>query len=140
MPKRILVTGTFDLLHEAHIKFLREARKYGDELYVLLASDQVVLRNKGRMPVQVEQERSKVLKGLEFVTDVAIGNDLEGIDDAVSLRPDIVVLGFDQYTRHSQRLEDYCLRNSLEFHRLSDQGDGTHTTDLIQQADNIKLT
>jgi len=119
MPKRILVTGTFDLLHPGHIAFLREARKYGDELYVLLASDKVVLRNKGQLPMQNEQERRDVLQNLEIVADVAIGNDVKGIDGVLGLSPDVVVLGFDQYTEHSLLLENYCQSHLLEFYRLN---------------------
>ena len=33
MPKKVFVSGCFDLLHSGHIAFLEEAAKYGD-LYV----------------------------------------------------------------------------------------------------------
>ena len=36
MPKKVFVSGCFDLLHSGHVAFLEEAASYGD-LYVGLA-------------------------------------------------------------------------------------------------------
>src|SRR5207245_1761445 len=36
---RVMATGVFDLLHPGHVYFLREARKLGDELWVVVARD-----------------------------------------------------------------------------------------------------
>ena len=36
---RVMATGVFDILHLGHLYFLREARKLGDELVVVVATD-----------------------------------------------------------------------------------------------------
>jgi cytidyltransferase-like protein len=56
MPKKVFVSGCFDLLHSGHIAFLQETASYGD-LYVALGSDQTVYELKGRLPVNSEQEQ-----------------------------------------------------------------------------------
>lgn len=133
MTRRVLVTGTFDKLHEGHRDFLRDASRYGNELYILLVSDEIVLKNKGRLPEQNEQERLSILKGLEFVTDVTIDYQHESIDTAVSLKPDVVVLGFDQTTKHSKNLIEYCKQYGIQFYILSEQAGGIHTSNNKQQ-------
>ena len=37
-PKRVLVSGCFDLLHSGHVEFFQQAATYGD-LYVRLGTD-----------------------------------------------------------------------------------------------------
>jgi len=41
-----MATGTFDLLHMGHIYYLREAKKLGDKLAVVVATDSTVRRLK----------------------------------------------------------------------------------------------
>ncbi|MDY6385661.1 MAG: adenylyltransferase/cytidyltransferase family protein [Candidatus Cryptobacteroides sp.] len=38
MPKKVFVSGCYDLLHSGHVEFFKEASQYGD-LYVGLGSD-----------------------------------------------------------------------------------------------------
>ncbi|MEG1531579.1 MAG: adenylyltransferase/cytidyltransferase family protein, partial [Lactococcus sp.] len=38
--KRILVAGTFDILHESHVDMLRNAKNLGDKLIVMLSIDE----------------------------------------------------------------------------------------------------
>ena len=38
--KRILVAGTFDILHESHVDMLRNAKNLGDKLIVMLSTDE----------------------------------------------------------------------------------------------------
>ncbi len=39
---RVLATGTFDILHPGHLRYLSEAKALGDELYVIVARDSMV--------------------------------------------------------------------------------------------------
>ncbi|MFV9676879.1 MAG: adenylyltransferase/cytidyltransferase family protein, partial [Methanosarcinales archaeon] len=43
---RVLATGTFDILHPGHLLYLTEARKLGDELFVIIATDVTVKKRK----------------------------------------------------------------------------------------------
>jgi cytidyltransferase-like protein len=56
MPKKVFVSGCYDLLHSGHVEFFQEAAKFGD-LYVALGSDKTVFDLKGRVPVNNQEER-----------------------------------------------------------------------------------
>ena len=52
--KVVVASGTFDLLHLGHVKFLEEAKKAGGkdaELIVIVARDSTVKARKGKNPV-----------------------------------------------------------------------------------------
>ena len=60
--KVVLVGGCFDLLHYGHIAFLKEAKKHGDYLIVLLESDENVRRLKGEgRPFHTQKQRKEML-------------------------------------------------------------------------------
>ena len=43
---KVMATGTFDLLHMGHIYYLKEAKKLGDILSVVVARDSTVRKLK----------------------------------------------------------------------------------------------
>ncbi|MBW2490458.1 MAG: adenylyltransferase/cytidyltransferase family protein, partial [Deltaproteobacteria bacterium] len=52
--KIVLASGTFDLLHLGHVKFLEEAKRAGgedSELIVVVATDKTVKQRKGVKPI-----------------------------------------------------------------------------------------
>jgi len=67
----VLVGGCFDILHFGHIAFLKEAKKLGDHLLVLLESDENVKRLKGEgRPFHTQKQRKEMLESLSFVDEV----------------------------------------------------------------------
>ncbi|MBI4049911.1 MAG: FAD synthase [Candidatus Doudnabacteria bacterium] len=99
--KRVLVFGTFDILHPGHIDFLRQAKRYGDFLIVSLAREKNVKRVKGQKPFHSETDRKKLLESLKFVDKVVMGSKDNYLGHIKSLKPDVIVLGYDQkaYTK-----------------------------------------
>ncbi len=97
--KRVLVFGTFDLLHPGHLSFLRQARKLGKELYVVVARDENSKKLKGRKPIQNEQFRLNAIAKLPFVTRALLGQ--KEINHRYKLvkeiNPGIIALGYDQF-------------------------------------------
>ena len=95
--KRIIFTnGCFDILHPGHIRYLKEAKKFGDILIVALNSDKSVRRLKGKnRPVFSENDRVEILSSLEFVDYIIIFNELSPKKLILSLKPDIQVKGGD---------------------------------------------
>lgn len=92
---RILVSGTFDLLHPGHEYFLEEAAKRG-AITVLVARDVNVQRIKGRLPVQSEQERrSAILERFPYAT-VILGHETDFMVRVREVEPDLIILGYDQ--------------------------------------------
>ncbi len=79
MPKKVFVSGCFDMLHSGHVAFFKEAANFGD-VYVALGSDKTVFDLKGRLPVNTEEERMFMTKSVEYVKDAFISSGLGMID------------------------------------------------------------
>lgn len=75
--KIVIATGGFDPVHSGHIKYLEQARSYGDKLVVGLNSDQWLERKKGR-PFMPFAERRTVLEALQCVNQVVAFDDSDG--------------------------------------------------------------
>ncbi len=100
--KRVIVFGTFDLLHDGHLDLFRQAKDYGDYLMVVVARDQNVERIKGRRPKYSEDQRLAAVKQVSVVNEVLLG----GLDDPHQVirekQPQVICLGYDQdiFTDH----------------------------------------
>lgn len=96
--RKILVFGTFDLLHPGHRYFLNQAKKQGDYLVVVVARDKNVLKQKGYLPKQDEKTRLKNIKELDYVNEAYLGEkDLRKREKIIKkVNPDIICLGYDQ--------------------------------------------
>jgi len=92
----VLTNGVFDVLHRGHVTYLNQAKALGDVLVVALNSDASVKRLKGASrPVNGEDDRAAVLRGLSCVDHVVVfdGDTAAEVVDAV--RPDSYVKGGD---------------------------------------------
>ena len=91
-----MVFGTFDLLHEGHKHFLKDAKDYGDELIVIIARDENVKYIKNAYPHDDENKRKQNVESLAFV-DRAILGELDDRYKAIEeLKPDVIFILFDQ--------------------------------------------
>ena len=93
--KVVAVAGTFDLIHPGHIELLRFAAKLG-KVYVIVARDKNVVKDKGRQPILDENARAQVLSSLKYVYDVVLGDEVDYLRPLERIRPDYIVLGPDQ--------------------------------------------
>lgn len=93
--KRILVNGTFDIVHPGHLALLNYARSLGDFLMVAIDSDRRVRELKGpSRPINNEQERRLLLENLRAVDEVRVfDSDQELVDIVASCA--IMVKGSD---------------------------------------------
>lgn len=93
----VLSGGCFDILHVAHVKFLENAKKQGNILFVLLESDDNVRKLKGKnRPINSLKNRAIVLSSLSSVDYVVqlpnLKNDTD-YDRVVSqIRPSIIAI------------------------------------------------
>jgi FAD synthetase len=98
--KVVLASGTFDLFHFGHIKYLEEARKLGGEnakLIVIVARDSTVEKRKGKRPVMSEDQRRAVVESLKVVDDAILGYEDFNIEKVIErIRPDVIAVGHDQ--------------------------------------------
>jgi cytidyltransferase-like protein len=106
MPKKVFVSGCFDMLHSGHVEFLQEAAQYGD-VYVALGSDKTVFDLKGRETVNKEQERLFMVKAVAWVKGAFISRG-SGILDFESelreMRPDYLVVNSEGHIPEKRTL------------------------------------
>jgi len=94
--KIVFTNGCFDLLHYGHIKYLEEAKRFGDILIVAVNSDRSVRRLKGEnRPINNQRSRTKVLASLGCVDYITIFDDLSPLKLIKDLRPDYLIKGGD---------------------------------------------
>ncbi|WP_373000080.1 D-glycero-beta-D-manno-heptose-7-phosphate kinase [Sulfurimonas sp.] len=94
--KVVFTNGCFDILHVGHVKYLQEAKSFGDVLIVGLNSDESVSRLKGpTRPVNIAPDRAYILAALEAV-DFVVPFEQDTPHDLIKMiGPDTLVKGGD---------------------------------------------
>ena len=114
MPKKVFVSGCYDLLHSGHVEFFRQAAQYGD-LYVGIGSDATIQEYKHHKTVYCEQERLFMVKSIRYVKDAFI-NAGSGIMDFIPtverLQPDVFVVNEDGGSEEKRR---FCEARGIEY-------------------------
>ena len=94
--KVVFTNGCFDILHVGHVKYLEEAKSYGDVLILGLNSDESVSRLKGpTRPVNTEDDRAYILASLEAVDYVVKFYEDTPYELIKAVQPHILVKGGD---------------------------------------------
>jgi rfaE bifunctional protein nucleotidyltransferase chain/domain len=92
----VFTNGVFDLLHPGHVRYLDEARRLGDALFVGVNSDRSVRAIKGPgRPITPEAERAEILAALAAVDGAVIFDEDTPHAIISRLQPDILVKGAD---------------------------------------------
>jgi rfaE bifunctional protein nucleotidyltransferase chain/domain len=92
----VFTNGVFDLLHPGHVRYLAEARRFGDALLVGVNSDRSVRAIKGPgRPITPEAERAEILAALEAVDGAVIFDEDTPHATISRLQPDVLVKGAD---------------------------------------------
>ncbi|HET6671067.1 MAG TPA: D-glycero-beta-D-manno-heptose 1-phosphate adenylyltransferase [Pyrinomonadaceae bacterium] len=92
----VFTNGVFDLLHVGHVRYLAQARTFGDALIVAINSDSAVRDLKGDdRPIINQYERAEVLAALRDVTHVTIFEEISPRALISKLLPDVLVKGGD---------------------------------------------
>ena len=95
MKMKVVIAGTFDIIHPGHIYLFEEASKCGD-VYVIIARDKNVEKIKGRKPIFNENERKLMVENIKYVKKAYLG-DLDDFFKVIKIiDPDIIFLGPDQ--------------------------------------------
>ena len=74
-PRIGMVSGCFDPLHAGHIEFFAQAKRLCNELIVVCAHDNTLIRVKGRLSSVPQRERAYLLSGIKHVDRVVLAND-----------------------------------------------------------------
>jgi len=98
--KIVLASGTFDLLHLGHVKYLEEAKRAGGrnaELIVIVARDGTVEKRRGAKPIVPENQRRALVGSLKVVDDAILGYEDFDIEKVIQkIKPDVIALGYDR--------------------------------------------
>lgn len=89
---KVLAGGCFNALHPGHVYFLKEAKKLGDILVVVLTNDA-----NNKKPYAVPSEKRKAsLQNIGIVDKIVVGMAEDFSAVVKNERPDIIALGYDQ--------------------------------------------
>ena len=92
---RVLATGTFEILHPGHLRYLSEAKSLGDELFVIVARDSMIKHKP--MPIVPEDQRLAMVRALRIVDEAILGSESDMFEPLREIRPDIIALGKNQF-------------------------------------------
>lgn len=97
MPNsKVVVFGTFDIMHPGHVVVLSKASKLG-EVHVVLTTDEMVQHFKSKLPVHPFSERKKRLEKMTIVEQVIPSDTVPNSYSTLNqIQPDNVILGYDQ--------------------------------------------
>lgn len=94
--KVVSTNGCFDILHLGHVRYLEEAKHFGDVLIVMINSDESMKRIKGdKRPLVPQEERAEIVAALECVDYVTIFSESTPEVAIKILKPDVHVKGGD---------------------------------------------
>lgn len=112
---KIMIFGTFDVLHLGHIHFFKQARKLAKNPYLIvsIARDTNVIRIKKVKPYHSERDRKALIEELKIVDKVILGDKNNYLKHIITEKPDIIALGYDQFT-YTEKLEEDLLKNKLK--------------------------
>lgn len=104
---RIMIFGTFDMIHEGHVDLFRQARRLAEDPYLIVsvARDFIAARVRGYPPKHAEEERCINLAQHELVDEAVVGDDAGYMQHISRLQPDIIALGYDQKGDYVDNLE-----------------------------------
>ena len=83
-PKRVFVSGCFDLLHSGHVAFFKQASLHGD-LYVSVGNDANIRQLKHHDPMFPEDERVYMVQAIRYVHKAFVAKGM-GHDQERDLR------------------------------------------------------
>ena len=111
--KIVLAGGVFDIIHPGHIHTLNAAKALADVLVVAIATDKTAQKMKKRPPLHNQELRRELVSYLSMVDKAIIGHEDDIFETVKEIKPDIIVLGYDQI--HQEKfIDDGCKRINLD--------------------------
>lgn len=109
----VFAGGVFDIIHPGHIHTLNSAKKLGDVLVVVVATDKTTQKLKNKKPLHDQEQRKILVESLEMVDLCVIGNEGDMFKTVDMIKPDIIALGYDQ-VHQEKYITEGCKRINLD--------------------------
>ena len=110
--KVVLAGGVFDIIHPGHIHTLNSAKRLGDVLVVVVATEDTAQKMKKRKPLHNQEQRRDLVKSLSMVDLCVIGHEGDIFKTVEQIKPEIIALGYDQI--HQEKfITDGCRKLNL---------------------------
>ncbi|HNW71620.1 MAG TPA: adenylyltransferase/cytidyltransferase family protein [Candidatus Paceibacterota bacterium] len=124
--KIVAVSGGFDPIHIGHIRYMKEAKKLGDKLIVIINNDNWLRKKKGKefMP---EQDRKEIIEAINCVDKVVISEhkknakDVSVCEELKKIKPHIFANGGDRF---ADDIPEFKLCNKLGIEMVFNVGHG----------------
>ena len=128
MMKKIVVNGSFDIVHRGHLELLHYAKSLGDYLLVCIDTDKRISELKGlNRPINNQEDRKFLLESLKSVDEVVLFNSADELENIlIKYQPDVMVKG-SEYKDKSIVGRQFC--KSIKFYETVN---GYSTTEKIQ--------
>ncbi|MFA6065201.1 MAG: adenylyltransferase/cytidyltransferase family protein [archaeon] len=129
--KKVFVSGCYDIVHGGHVEFFNQAKALGDYLVVCFASDEVLLKYKGRISALPVKHKKYLLENIKSVDEVVTSSNSDDPifdfkDHFIRIKPDILAVTVDDKNIEQKRA--FCeehgaklivLPKSLGFEQIS---------------------
>lgn len=129
----VVVSGYFNPLHVGHIEMIKQAKKLGDKLVVIVNNDEQV-KIKGSFPFMKEKNRVEIMRSLRDVDEVVLSIDTDASVKKTleKINPDIFANGGDSYNK--QNVPEYGVCKRLDIKMVDGLGDKLHSSsELIKR-------
>lgn len=134
--RKVLVSGTYDLLHAGHVAFFETAAGYGD-LHVCVGRDENVVALKGRPTRFTEAERLYMVQAVRHVHHARLSTGLGVLDyepDLAEIRPDIFIVNEDGHTEGKRALAEAYGVRYLVLPRVPKEGLPARSSSSVKKA------
>lgn len=110
--KVVLTSGSFDLMHVGHMRYIEKASQHGDVLVVGVDSDTKIRERKGPdRPIIDERERAQMISHIRGVTYITLKQPSAIKWELIkAVRPDVLIATAETYTPQEVKEleENYC--------------------------------
>jgi D-beta-D-heptose 7-phosphate kinase/D-beta-D-heptose 1-phosphate adenosyltransferase len=130
---KVMVNGTFDILHRGHLEMLQYAGDMGS-LLVCIDTDRRVKELKGQSrPINNQEDRKFMLECLKFVDWVKLFDSKEQLISIMKeYEPDVYVKGSDWKHDKGSTAEQYC-KQVIYYDRVGDYSTTKTIQDIINR-------